>query len=301
MENLLNQNHLTEEELAEPTLVLKKLLTDTASSEHLRIELWEWVKSVLYPEPWSFLQSPDKVLFLHEDFSRLLTALHLLLKECDVSDELPVSNADEERMVLLDREYENQKNYYQTFYQFRGHIRRLGTDEVADPYIAIKACFEFHDLDEWKEVLKSWTGYSLSNISIAEEGPEIQLLREYEYLDKMVEVSYLLIKEQDRFHERHHQTYWSSMQSALVASSTGERTVSIKLLKEFLQFIDTVPPVRLNKNLRNIFIDYLTFNIGGHVLDFEDYLFDLQRLHHFLDIADKETRNWKREEGNDGK
>lgn len=79
MENHIDYSCLTEEEMADPILVLKKILSDGISSDLLKIDLWEWVNATLSHHQWSYHQSPDMVLYLHDYFVRLLTALHLLL------------------------------------------------------------------------------------------------------------------------------------------------------------------------------------------------------------------------------
>ena len=47
-------------------------------------------------------------------------------------------------------------------------------------------------------------------------------------------------------------------------------------------------------------MDYLNFNTGFQAFDIKEILFDLEQLFDLLDVAIKETRDWEREEDNDG-
>lgn len=117
----------------------------------------------------------------------------------------------------------------------------------------------------------------------------------------MIEASCFFIGEESKFPERFHQIYWNNLQTAISPFLKDKRQVSLELLKAFLQFVDKVPAVRIRKNLRNIFMDYLQYNKGCMPFDFEDYLLDLENMFHFLDVAVEETMQWERKEENDGK
>ncbi len=148
-----------------------------------------------------------------------------------------------------------------------------------------------------EEVLSEWCEYALSKMTLLDVISE-SLLLDLEHLEKMLEVVYLFNKEHGKQYDKE-DDFLEQLVREL--NRETEQFFTSKLLKEFVSFVETVPPERLNRNIRNIFMDFLSFNKSGFPIDFEDYLLDLERLHHLLDIAEKETRNWNREEADDEK
>jgi hypothetical protein len=66
-----------------------------------------------------------------------------------------------------------------------------------------------------------------------------------------------------------------------------DNAVNPKVLAALLIFIDATPPLRLNKHLRRILLDYIAREKDCLPIDFDIYLLDLSNLFEFLDaIAD---------------
>ncbi len=61
--------------------------------------------------------------------------------------------------------------------------------------------------------------------------------------------------------------------------------LSERLMEEVVYFMENTPPVRLNMNLRHLFMNYLMFCQDGHGFDLDDLLWDLSNLMQLLDIA----------------
>lgn len=60
---------------------------------------------------------------------------------------------------------------------------------------------------------------------------------------------------------------------------------SENLLHALETFLENVPPQRLSRNLRKMFLLYLCAEKAGLPLDFEDFVLDLYMLFEFLDEA----------------
>ena len=61
--------------------------------------------------------------------------------------------------------------------------------------------------------------------------------------------------------------------------------VNPKLIAALLVFIEVTPPIRLNKHLRRILLDYIAREKDCLPIDFDVYLFDLSNLFEFLDAV----------------
>jgi len=117
----------------------------------------------------------------------------------------------------------------------------------------------------------------------------------YEFLEKMWEVAYLLVKTDVHtasVEEREMRFYLHA-----VYGKGEEQWLSGELYHELLVFFRTVNPKRLKRTLRKVFFDYLQYNHkSGLPLDFDDYLFDLDWLGLLLDVAEDELPFWKGKE-----
>nr|WP_294896238.1 hypothetical protein [uncultured Pedobacter sp.] len=283
---------LNEEELIMPMKAIFNFF-DATSQEYLRKELWELLKAALSVNCWTFMNEPGTVLDVKNKLEHLMEALYLLLKVKEENDGeiiLEIHPAGSEEQIQKERDELYQ--LYDVLNEYRGRVKRLIKVEAENPYLAIKALFTYHDLDEWKKTLSDWCEYALSKMTLQDVMNE-SLLLDLEHLEKMLEVAYLFNKAEGK-QPRKKDDFLEQLVRELNRESG--QLFTTKLLNEFVSFMKIVPPVRLNRNLRKIFMDYLTFNIGGLPVDFKDYLFDLERLQDLLDVAIKETRNWEREE-----
>jgi len=64
-----------------------------------------------------------------------------------------------------------------------------------------------------------------------------------------------------------------------------DNNVNPKVIAALLDLIDATPPLRLNKHLRRILLDYISREKDCLPIDFDIYLFDLSNLFEFLDAA----------------
>lgn len=263
------------------------------SQEYQRKELWELMKAALSNNPWTFMNEPGTALDLTKKLESLLCTFFLLLRDKEEKDgevKLEVLPAGSEEQI--EKERNEMYQLYDVMNEHRGRIKRLTKLEIAKPYLAIKALFAQHSLEEWSEVLSEWCEYALSKMTLMDVMYE-SILLDVEHLEKMLEVAYLFNKQYGKHHDKD-----DGFMEQLIRelNQKTNKNLSQELLKEFIIFIDTVPPERLNRNLRKIFLDYLNYNKDGLPFDFKDYLFDLEWLHQFLDVLDRETRSLKQKE-----
>ncbi|MBD3749859.1 MAG: hypothetical protein IE931_10210 [Sphingobacteriales bacterium] len=269
---------------------------DATSQEYLHKELWELLKAALSANCWTFMNEPGTVLNVKSELEHLMEAFHLLLTTKEENDGeviLAIYKAGSAEQIQKERDEFYQ--LYDVLNEHRGRIKRLTKAEIANPYFAIKAMFLHYDLEEWKERLSEWVEYALSKATLMDVINE-SLFLDVEHLEKMLDVAYLMNKEKGKSYSRDGDIL---EQLVLELNHDTRQPLTIKLLKGFISFVETVPPARLSRNLRKIFMDYLNFNIGFQAFDIKEILFDLEQLFDLLDMAIKETRDWEREEDND--
>ena len=63
-----------------------------------------------------------------------------------------------------------------------------------------------------------------------------------------------------------------------------------KLIKEFDSFLEYAPPDRLSRNLRNMFLFYLSYETDGLPVNFSDTIIDFYLLLEFLDNSAEELK-----------
>ena len=292
MENQFELNrYLSDDEIANPLSVIHDLFNNLTDIEYLKSDLWEWVKAALQDQPLTYLSEPGLAIQTEKILFRLVVALYLLAKQHQFN--LPERNSIDE-VKKNEQDFQKVSGLYELFYLHRGHVRRLNPNEVFNPYIAIHSFFSFHSLEEWQRVLNQWSEYALTKSSIIESDEGYSILQEYEQIEKMIEVAYLLNKEQNKFNERYHVSYWKGLEIAL--RKNPKREVSLKFIQGAIRFLDIVPPTRFNQNIRGMLIDFLHYNKGCIPNYFEYLLIDLEYFFEFLDTCNKETKHWDREE-----
>ena len=65
---------------------------------------------------------------------------------------------------------------------------------------------------------------------------------------------------------------------------------SKKLIKQVKRFIETTPPERLSKNLRNLLLGHLAVQKDGYNFDLDDLLIDMMSLFELLDAIEGESK-----------
>jgi hypothetical protein len=295
MENQFEfKRYLSENEIADPIAVIHDLYINLTDIEYLKSDLWEWVKAALQDQPLTYLSEPGLAIQTEKMLIRLFAALHLLAKKHQFHLPEQISIDEEEKH---EKDFQKFSGLYELFYLHRGHVRRLNPDEVTNPYLAIHSFFSFHSLEEWQRVLNQWSEYALTKSSIIESDEGYSILQEYEQIEKMIEVAYLLNKEPDKFNERYHASYWKGLEITL--RPRPDRDISLKFIKASIRFLDIVPPTRFNQNVRGMLIDFLHYNKGCIPFYFENLLLDLEYFFDFMDACAKETKHWEREEERD--
>jgi hypothetical protein len=65
--------------------------------------------------------------------------------------------------------------------------------------------------------------------------------------------------------------------------------ITKKIIRELEIFLDFVPPERLNRNLRNIFLSYLYYEKDFLPDDFDETITDFQFMFQFLDSIERKA------------
>ncbi len=139
---------LSEEEQLNPMKAIFNFF-DATSQEYLRKELWELLKAALSTNCWTFENEPGTVLDVKKKLEHLMEAFYLLLKIKEDDDGeiiLEIHQAGSEEQIKKERDELYQ--LYDVLNEYRGRIKRLTKPEIADPYLAIKALFSHHALEE---------------------------------------------------------------------------------------------------------------------------------------------------------
>jgi HEPN domain-containing protein len=161
--------------------------------DYIRVELWEFLKSVTTERPFSFMGDPSTVLCLERHFQKIITACRLLLEVAEddgahlnISDLQPFSHAQ----IEADRQY--MRDVRELNDRYGGTIRRLSIAETEQPLLAIKRVFEIYSYDQWQQILEDWVEYGLSKVSICEATGECAEIIQYELLESLLEAVYII-------------------------------------------------------------------------------------------------------------
>jgi HEPN domain-containing protein len=161
--------------------------------DYMRVELWEFLKSVTTERPFSFMGDPSTVLCLERHFQKIITACRLLLEVAEddgahlnISDLQPFSHAQ----IEADRQY--MRDVRELNDRYGGTIRRLSIAETEQPLLAIKRVFEIYSYDQWQQILEDWVEYGLSKVSICEATGECAEIIQYELLESLLEAVFLI-------------------------------------------------------------------------------------------------------------
>lgn len=285
---LIAPTELTAEEVSRPLSVIVGLF-DKQSSEYFKRDLWEMLKAVVRDTSWTYSNDPSIALSLEKDFGRLIDTLWLMLDEKEMQEgqiELPEPCKIPEEQRLSDRM--ESANLYPILSLYRGRVRRLTMAEIENPYLAIKSFFQYQSREEWKESLAQWKEYALTNLNLAESYPDDGFIVEYELLEKMIEVAFLLNKQSESTFYDADDLYLDGLINDF--NNRDKTQVTKNMLKGFFELLHVLPPERFCRNLRKTTLELLQGNIHQLPKDFGDYLGDLNRLAEFLDIAADELK-----------
>jgi len=70
--------------------------------------------------------------------------------------------------------------------------RRLNTEEINNPYLAITEFFSYNSLPECRENLRNWFQAALVDRSMSETGNPANLFSFYEQVEKLIEATPLI-------------------------------------------------------------------------------------------------------------
>ncbi len=69
-----------------------------------------------------------------------------------------------------------------------------------------------------------------------------------------------------------------------------DNNISTALLEKIKHFIETVPPERLSRNLRNLLLEHLLVQKDGYTFDMDDLLLDMMGLFELLEAIETEGK-----------
>lgn len=183
------RSRLSREERGRPVLAIVEVF-EGVPHELLRMGLWKLLKSATSEYSWNDLEGPESALELQGRLEKLLEACHLLLwmkEKADGEFPLPAQAAAGEFLP----DTQPLSDYRLNVDRYKGSILRLSGAEVANPYVVVKSFFGHLSLTGWKELLDGWVEHALSNISLIQDSTDSDLILRYEFLEKLLEVSYL--------------------------------------------------------------------------------------------------------------
>jgi hypothetical protein len=284
--SLVEPTHLTEEEANNPMSVIVNHF-DIHSSEYSKKDLWEMLKAAVSNSSWTYLNEPGTAVVLEKGLGNIMDALWLLLYEKEAGDgeiKLPESSECPEKQRARDRK--EFADLYPILNLYKGRIRRLSKAETENPYLAIKSFFQFHNLLEWKEVLASWKEYALTNATIVEFYDQQLFIVEYEQLEKIIEVAFLLNKESESSYYSEDDAYLEKLIKEF--NDFSKQRVSKTVLLNFFDLLKATPPGRLARDLRKMTLRFVESNIGALPDGFDKDLDGFNRLANFLDVVSEE-------------
>jgi len=279
---------LNEEELSNPVLVIRHLF-ELSDLQYLKRDVWECLKAALADKPFCYLNEPLLVFNMQKEIGRLCDAMFLLLKMKEASDgeilikySAPGSKEmiGQERMFMLDLDC--------LLDEYKGKIIRLCKAEVRNPYLTVRAFFDFQTPNEWKSLLNSWAEHALSKMTISEDLVDNSVLLEFEYLEKIIEVAWLL--------KNHAKERNETDKKLKITEALKETPLRFEIEKSFINFLESAPASRLNRCLRKMFLDYLSKNIDSLPPDIEGFLLDFYHLSNLLDVIESKPQDWHKRE-----
>lgn len=282
------QTLLSKRETENPNQVIVTLF-DFFSLEYLRVELWEYLKSAISDNSYSFRGSPGMVIKLQRELERLIEALSLRLKRKeDANGEVVLTMHPAGSDERIEEECNYMNYLYPVINTYKGRIKRLSREEIRDPYLALKKIFQVHSPDEWKKLLNNWSKYALERVSILSYGSDNHFLQEFEQLEKLLEVAHLFNMETEHYDD--HRELSTDETGSSPVTESADCPVSKELINEFQEFFEYVPPAQLNRDLRKMLLQYFQYCKGEVPSHFDKLLADLNWFMELLDKAEDECK-----------
>ena len=281
---------LTDKELHNPMLAIAQLF-ELSDIQYLKRDIWECLKAAMADKPFSYLNEPLLVFNMQKEMGRLSDAMFLLLKMKEALDgEIRISYntagskemAEQERTFILDLN--------SILNKYNGQIVRLSKEEIRNPYFAVKSFFDFHSPSEWKALFSYWSEHALSKMTMCEDLTDNSVLLEFEHLERIIEVAWLLNTNTNKDKETGNQQK--------IAEVFSETPLRWEIQECFIKFLESAPASRLNRNLRKMFLYYLRQSINSLPPDIEGFLLDFYHLTNLLDIIESKPQDWHKREDN---
>jgi HEPN domain-containing protein len=194
MENTTTSESLTlnAKKLAEAHQVITEFF-HTTELDYMRVELWEFLKSVTTERPFSFLGDPSTVLCLKRHLHKIIKACRLLLDVAeDEENDLVALDFQPFSQEQIEADKQHMRGLRELNDRYGGEIRRLSLAETERPILAIKRVFNVYSYDEWQEILEDWAEYGLCKVSICEATGECAEIIQYELLESLLEAVFLI-------------------------------------------------------------------------------------------------------------
>ncbi|MHA4740572.1 HEPN domain-containing protein [Dyadobacter sp. MSC1_007] len=161
--------------------------------DYMRVELWEFLKSVTTERPFSFMGDPSTVLCLKRHLHKIITACRLLLDVADDEEnDLVAVDFQPFSQEQIEADKQHMRGLRELSDRYGGEIRRLTLAETERPILAIKRVFNVYSYDEWQGILEDWVEYGLSKVSICEATGECAEIIQYELLESLLEAVFLI-------------------------------------------------------------------------------------------------------------
>ena len=281
---------LTDEEVKNPVLVIKQLFEHT-DIQYLKKDVWECLKAAMADKPFSYLNEPLLVFNMQKEMGRLCDAMFLLFKIQEAAEgdiHIQYSLPGSKERVELERKFMRELGMLLDAH--KGRILRLTKEEVDNPHLAIRSFFDYYTPSKWKALFSYWSEHALSKVSIFTDLTDNAPLLELEHLERIIEVAWLLNKNSIGDEVKDTDSHIA------MAENLKETPLRWEIQKSFINFLESAPASRLNRNLRKIFLDYLSQNINSLPSDIEGFLLDFYHLTNLLDVIESKPQDWHKGE-----
>ena len=248
-----------------PMEILQSFFSYQDLQQHLK-KLKQW-KTLVNTYAYFEINTINNLLYDHKMMCNLLNAAWLLNQSSSTEGCLKHLSGQEQE-IFLNRECLMQDSY----------AKHLSTNEMIDPYLGIKNFYAVFTLQECHQLLYAWLNTALSPNVVIEEEEMVSSF--YKSLRKLIECCWLIYLRQQAIYSPKENQAISEASSMATAS---EEIISPNILTRFKEFLTVVPAERLNRGLRKMLLDYLSYNINGLPVDFEETLSDFYWLTDLLD------------------
>ncbi|WP_143961617.1 hypothetical protein [Litoribacter populi] len=178
--------YLSEEETADPMLVLKSFFLIQKELVEWRELLNTWLKGICTPKPIWHGGSPGDFLYHVKMIKKLVEGAWILKSQESLPD--PVEQLHPSNLTTSKVFDYNDK----IFFWWKLYPLFLTEEEMFQPYTTFKNFFSCRNLSEWRHELDEWAEESISNSAWEGFTSHGELIQDMESLHKLLEASYLV-------------------------------------------------------------------------------------------------------------